>query len=165
MDLYLIRHAIAFDPDPLKWPDDAERPLTTKGTKAFRKAARGLAEAVGKVDVLLTSPLVRARQTAAIAADRASWPEAVACDALAQPSATQALEALRDYASATSIALVGHEPYLHRLAGYLLTGNEEAIPFELKKGGAAGLDFAIGPQPGSGHLLWLLSPKLLRRLA
>ena len=164
MDLYLIRHAIAFDRDPLRWPDDGERPLTPDGTKAFRKAARGLPEAIGDVDLVLSSPLLRARQTASIACKRADWPEPIVCEPLAQPSAVDTLEALREHASAASVALVGHEPHLHRLAGYLLTGDEEAVPFELKKGGAARITFAVGPQPGAGHLAWLLTPKLLRRL-
>jgi phosphohistidine phosphatase len=61
IELYLIRHAIAEERGD-KWPDDAKRPLTLEGTARMRKAAKGLVRLGVKFDVVLTSPLVRARQ-------------------------------------------------------------------------------------------------------
>src|SRR5690348_9502084 len=102
--LYLVLHAVAFDEDASAWPDDRKRPLTPHGERAFRKAAERLREVAGQVDVILTSPWVRAWHTATIAHERARWPAPEVCEALAgdrQPAET--LEALRAYASATSI--------------------------------------------------------------
>src|SRR5215471_19083588 len=82
MYLYLVRHAIAFEPDPAQWPDDRDRPLTPEGEKRFRQAALGLRELVPSVDAVLSSPLVRAWQTAAILARKAGWPEPQRFDAL-----------------------------------------------------------------------------------
>ena len=64
MDLYLVRHGVAYDPDPAQWPDDKDRPLTQDGEKRFRRAARGLRELVPTVSVVLSSRWVRAWRTA-----------------------------------------------------------------------------------------------------
>ena len=66
-ELYLVRHGLAEERGE-KWPDDTKRPLTEEGIVRMRKAARGLARLGVAVDVVLTSPLVRARQTADIVA-------------------------------------------------------------------------------------------------
>src|SRR5260221_325312 len=111
MLLYLVRHAIADDPDPARWPDDRDRPLTEDGEKKFRKVAEGLARLVPSVDVLLSSSLVRAWQTAVILQKRAGWPEPVRLPALeAGGAAADVVEGLQPHASAASVALVGHEP-------------------------------------------------------
>ena len=66
MDVYLVRHAIAHERNPTRWPNDALRPLTTAGMRKFRKAAAGLARCVPKTAAIFTSPYVRARETAAM---------------------------------------------------------------------------------------------------
>ena len=66
MILYLIRHATAFDPDPVKWADDRQRPLTDEGAEKFRQAAKKLKRIAPEVDAVLSSSLVRAWQTAKI---------------------------------------------------------------------------------------------------
>jgi phosphohistidine phosphatase len=71
MLLYLVRHGVAFDADPTQWPDDRDRPLTPDGEKKFREVAAGLATLAPTVDVVLSSPLVRAWQTAQILQTRA----------------------------------------------------------------------------------------------
>ncbi|CAN5545898.1 phosphohistidine phosphatase SixA [soil metagenome] len=163
MDLYLIRHAVAFDRDYERWPNDADRPLTPEGEDDFRLAAGGLSNVVCQVEVLLSSPYVRAWQTAKILSADASWPA---------PGIFQALEpdvsphkialALRTYAEADSLALVGHRPSLHELAAYLLTGEGDMLNIGLKKGGAACIRFDGAPERGAGKLRWLLTPKILR---
>jgi hypothetical protein len=60
MDVYLVRHAIADHRNPARWPDDARRPLTTKGAVRFRSAASGLHRLIATVDVVLASPYIRA---------------------------------------------------------------------------------------------------------
>lgn len=170
MNLYLVRHAVAFEQDGLRWPDDRERPLTPEGERKFQKAAKGLREVAGDVDVLLSSPWTRAWRTAEIARKRADWPSPVACGALAgDREPREVLDALLEYAGAAHVALVGHAPHLDRLAGLLLSGAEDAAPFALTKGGAAcvrvEVDDGGGVAPRSGRLRWLLSQKLLRALA
>ena len=77
MHLYLVRHAIAAQPDAKHWPDDRQRPLTTAGARRFKRAADPLVALIktgGKVGRLLTSPLVRARATRAPAAIKRALP-------------------------------------------------------------------------------------------
>ena len=76
MKLLLVRHAIAEERDDKRWPSDADRPLTQRGMRRFRSAAAGLGTLVPEVDRLLTSPFVRAHQTATILEDVLDWPEA-----------------------------------------------------------------------------------------
>ncbi len=77
MDLYLVRHGIAYDPDPAQWPDDKDRPLTPEGEKRFRQVARGLRELVPSVSVVLSSPWARAWRTAELLEKEAHWPAPV----------------------------------------------------------------------------------------
>src|SRR5215475_9433444 len=76
MDLLIVRHAIAYDRDRARWHDDAERPLSPAGIRRARKAAAGLKELTPRPGRLLSSPLVRARETAKILTQVAGWPEA-----------------------------------------------------------------------------------------
>lgn len=158
MLLLLWRHGPAGD--AARWTqsghDDASRPLTDEGRVKTRRAAKGLTELVSKLDVVASSPLVRARETARFAAER--FPEArraVRADLVptADPKRAAAwLAGLGDNA----VAVVGHEPHLSKLAALLL--GAAAPLFELKKGGAALLDLE------AKRLLALVTPKLLRRL-
>jgi len=163
MDLYLVRHARAGQADPERWPDDRERPLTADGARRFRPVARALRDLGVAPDVVLASPLTRAWQTAELLARWADWPAPTACAALEpdQPPAA-ALEALQPYAQARSLALVGHEPHLHLLLSRLLSGADDLVQVELKKGAAAGLRCDEGPRAGSASLRWLLTPALAR---
>ena len=165
MDLYLVRHAAAFERDPESWPDDSQRPLTPKGKKRFGRAARGLKQIVPEVELLLSSPYTRAWETARILEDKAHWIVPIRFEAL-QPeySPAQVVEALRAHAASNSIALVGHEPNLHELASYLLAGDAELTLFEMEKGGVVGLHIEGDLQPRSASLLWLLTPDVLKSL-
>jgi phosphohistidine phosphatase len=166
MDLYLVRHGIAFDADAKRWPDDRDRPLTPDGEKRFRRAARGLAELVASVDIVLSSPFARAWRTAELLASDAKWPTPVACDALeAGGTPAGALLAVQRQTNVSAVALVGHEPNMHELASYLLTGNTSRAQVEFRRGAVARLEVGIGLQPGSARLVWLLAPKILRGLA
>ena len=166
MDLYLVRHAVAFDYDPSQWPDDSQRPLTPEGQKRFKRAARGLKGLVPSVDVVLSSPWVRAWQTAEVLESEAGWPPPVASEALAATGRAPAevLQALQPFTGSNAIALVGHEPSLHELASYLLTGDTAHAQIEMKKGAVARLEVGEGLRPGAGRLLWLLPPRVLRSL-
>ncbi|HET7480329.1 MAG TPA: histidine phosphatase family protein [Rubrobacteraceae bacterium] len=165
MDLYLVRHAVAYERDSERWPDDAERPLTPRGEEDFREAARGVEQIVPEVRALLSSPYSRAWRTAEILAELEGWPEPKSFPALEPevPPEKVAL-ALQTYSEAESVVLVGHRPGLHELAVYLLTGDAGGADIKIKKGGAIRITFDGAPQPGAGRLHWLLTPKVLRAL-
>lgn len=158
MRLYLIRHASAVPSGTPGIPDD-ERPLTPRGEKKWKRAARGLARLLKRPDALLSSPLPRAWRTAEIAAS--AWGvEANPADALAHGSFEEWETLLADYGPETRVALVGHEPHLSGLLARLVGGDAARMPF--KKGGVAVVD-VTGPLSGGGALVAVLPPGLLRR--
>jgi phosphohistidine phosphatase len=166
MDLYLVRHAIAENRDPGRWPDDAARPLTIAGEARFRDAARGLTAIARAVEVVWSSPYARAWRTAEILHEEAGWPAPEPCPQLeAIRGPEDALGALRQLHDYSRVALVGHEPTLSELASRLLTGDAGALRIEFKKGAVMLIAFPAAPDPGQGLLRLALSPKLLRALA
>src|ERR1700680_3697749 len=102
MNVYLVRHAIAGVRDAGQWPDDSLRPLTKKGERRFRNAARGLAGFVPAPKAVLSSPYVRAWQTATILQEEAGWPAPTACDALTRYAPSEVLADLALQAGADS---------------------------------------------------------------
>ena len=166
MLLYLVRHAIAYDGNPRLWPDDRDRPLTRAGQRRFRKAARGLRALVQPVDVVLSSPYVRAWQTARILQRVARWPAPEPLPALESGNdPSTVLAAIGPYGVAGALALVGHEPGLHRLAALLLDGAGGGVTVVFRKGGVACLQLEGPPAPGGATLLWHATPRLLRAAA
>lgn len=162
MKLVLIRHAAAV---PRGTPGvlDAERPLTSSGKVKFRAAARGLARIMRRPDVLLTSPLPRAQETAEIAAHAFRDIEPGIEPALADQSVDGILAALQTQPRDATVALVGHEPVLGALLARMLgSGHAERLAF--KKGGAAVVDLPDGPST-PGRLISFLDPRVLRTLA
>jgi len=161
-ELYLIRHGIAEERGDA-WPDDAKRPLSEDGMARMRKSMRGLARMGVAIDVILTSPLVRTRQTAEIvAAALDPRPSIVAVDSLAPDGAHAAMLAdLEKHGRKTRIGIVGHEPGLGELAARLV-GSRHAIEF--KKGAICRIDVDELPPGGPGELRWFLPPKFLRAL-
>lgn len=165
MKLLIIRHGPAGDPDAweAEGRDDRLRPLTPDGKKEVRRVAEGLATLVPKLDLLATSPLVRAAQTAEIVADHYGC-KSVTLDALTPESDPgKTVHWLAEQRSARTVALVGHEPDLGTLACYLLTGKRSSF-LDLKKSGACLLEVNDPPKPGDGTLEWLLPPRVLRRM-
>src|ERR1700756_3321638 len=108
MQLLVVRHAIAFDPSPARWPDDAERPLTPAGLARARKAALGLKRIVEPPARVLVSPLTRAQQTASILTRFAGWPEATTCGQLVPGASPEAVLALLRRSRTGCVAVVGH---------------------------------------------------------
>jgi phosphohistidine phosphatase len=162
MKLLVIRHAAAVPAATRGTPDD-ERPLTAKGKAKFREAAKGLARITRRPDVLLTSPLPRARQTAEIAARAFKRVEPTIESALAHGSVRGILGAVGVHPADATVAIVGHEPGLSALLAHLL-GSAHRDRFALKKGGAALVDLPDGPSE-PGRLVWFLKPGVLRALA
>ena len=162
MRLLLIRHAIAV-PSGADGIEDDERPLTPRGRKRFRAAARGLARIMERPDVLLTSPLPRAAETAQIAAHAFGKLEPRPERALARGGTEAIIAVLRRQPGDATVAIVGHEPTLSQLLARLL-GSGRAERFAFKKGGAALVEL---PTEGrsAGRLIWFLRPRILRDLA
>jgi phosphohistidine phosphatase len=164
IELYLVRHAIAAERGP-KYPDDRLRPLTPDGSKKFTESVPGLMELGVVIDFVLTSPLVRARDTAAfLAAGLKPKPGMAEIEALAPGGRHPAIvEAIKTHAKRhRRLALVGHEPDLGELAAKLL-GARGTIEF--KKGGVALIEVDAATPGGPGTLRWMLTPKALRSLA
>jgi phosphohistidine phosphatase len=159
--LLLIRHAAAV-PRGTHGVRDHERPLTRRGREKFRLAARGLARIVDRPDVLLTSPLTRARATAEIAAAFERLAPRIE-PALAQESAEVVVTALRRHPPAARIAIVGHEPALSRLLARVLGIRPGDDQLAFKKGGGALIDLPHGPS-AAGQLRWFVKPAILRSL-
>lgn len=155
MKVALIRHARA-EPRRLL-QRDRTRALTDDGRRRQRQATKGLKVVLPEITHLASSPWLRARQTAEIIA--AEYPEAAryALSALAPGGIPRdTLAWLRGQAFDAVVALVGHEPDLGRLAGWLLTGRSAGfLPF--KKSAAALIEFDAAPRAGSGILHWLLT--------
>jgi phosphohistidine phosphatase len=163
VDLYLVRHAIAEPRDPDRLAD-SERALTPAGVERFRLVARGLDRIGIEIGALLASTFTRAWQTAELLRDEAEWPSPEACAALEPPSpASECVDVLQTRRE-SSLALVGHEPQLSELASLLLSGHEQGVRLELKKGGVLCLRFDGSPDVGGGLLRWSSSPGVLRRL-
>lgn len=167
MRLLVIRHAAAMDKEEFarSGRSDNERPLTTDGRKDMARVARALRTLVPKLDVVSSSPLVRARETAEIVARAHRMDVSPATRALnpeARPAAF--VRWLAKHSRADTVAVVGHEPHLGMLVTWLLTGASTSH-VEMKKGGACLLDFAASPRRGGATLEWLMTPAQLQRLA
>ncbi len=163
MELFVVRHAHAGQPDFQRWPDDALRPLTGPGAEAFRLLARALRTLADPPQVVLVSPLVRARETAAILQSEAGWPAPAESEALQPGRPPLAIvAALQPHLGASAVALVGHEPALHELLSYLLVGDERLAQIELEPGAVACLAWPGRLGPGGAVLRWLLSPAVAR---
>lgn len=167
MKLLIVRHAIAEERE--EWAQserpDSERPLTRKGRKRMRRAARGLRRLVRRIDLLATSPYTRAVQTAEIlAAEYGGSATSQTQELVPERASADFLEWLKRLDDIDTIAAVGHEPHLSGLATWLISGQERNA-LELKKGGALLLEFNGTIEAGAARLLWSAPPRILRGLA
>jgi phosphohistidine phosphatase len=160
--LFIIRHAVAEERGDA-WPDDAKRPLSEDGAARMRKAARGLDRLGVTLDVVVTSPLVRAKQTADIvAAAMNPRPPIVSIEALSPDGTFQDIIAdLEKQSKRSRIAIVGHEPGIGEFAARLI-GSRHSIEF--KKGAICRIDVDALPPSGPGDLRWMLTTKILRSI-
>jgi len=161
-EIYLVRHAIA-EPHGPAWPDDDARPLTAEGIKRFRRAAEGLRALDVHLDLVLTSPLPRARHTAELLIEALEKrPELRVNDALRPGETTAAaIAAIDKQRDCRQLAIVGHEPGIGMLAAHL-AGLSRPLPF--KKGAVACIELDSGAVKGGGTLRWFMPPRLLRRI-
>ena len=164
MTVYLLRHGVAEDAPP--GGDDRTRRLTPRGRTRMAAAARGLLTLDLELDVMLTSPLPRAAETAAIVAaayQRSPSPRELPALAPGVPPA-ETLQALRPWSRHDEVMLVGHEPGLSRLASLVLTGAPDRLAIDLKKGGCIAIEVEKLVPPAGATLRWLLTARQLRRL-
>ena len=161
MQLLVVRHALAEDAE-----DDASRRLTDVGRRKMKESAKGLRTLVPKVDVLATSPLTRAKETAHILGDVLDAPPAVVVPQLSpggRPDAVAGWLEQQRHGEGATTAIVGHEPSLSLVVSWLVAGVERPL-LELKKGGACLLELGNRIAAGQALLLWLLTGAQLRRL-
>lgn len=166
MNLLIVRHGIAVERGDPAYPWDDDRPLTPEGMHKFRISARGLREVAPRLERIVVSPLIRARQTAEILRDAAAPGLELVIEPHLEPggdfdSTAKALLAFQE----ETIAIVGHEPHVSGFTAYLLAGPQSHASLLFKKGAAALVTFPGRLQPGAGTLQWLMQPGALRAVA
>jgi phosphohistidine phosphatase len=163
MQLYIVRHGIAIDREDPKCPPDPDRYLTEEGIEKTKQVAKGIAALGATADLLMSSPYVRAMQTAEIFADALDYAkQKIRRTDLLLPGSEATLfyrELAKDKQSST-VFCFGHAPQLDDLIAVGL-GSKHPVT-SLKKAGVALLELKR-MSPPSGELVWLATPKLLRR--
>jgi phosphohistidine phosphatase len=166
MMISLLRHGIAAERGTPGYENDSERPLTARGERRMRRIAEGMLALGLSYDLMLSSPYLRAKQTADIVAQVFKTPDGVQLSDTLTPEGNprQLIVTLHstDH-EGQNILLVGHEPYLSRLISTLLTGNAN-LPVVMKKGGLCTLDVESLRFGRCASLISLLTPRQLRRL-
>ncbi len=165
MNLYIIRHAIAVEPGTPGFEEDSQRSLTEKGVKKMRSIASGLRAFDVKLDLILSSPYLRASQTAEILAKEFNLQEKLAYSENLIPMGNpdNLIGEINEKYSVDSLAIVGHEPTLSSLISTLLVGSP-TISINMKKGGVCCLALDDLRLERSATLEWLLTPAQLIKL-
>ncbi|MGD0724735.1 MAG: phosphohistidine phosphatase SixA [Spirochaetia bacterium] len=157
MEIYFLRHGDAGAAEGWKG-SDAERPLSKEGTAGMEKEAAAIARLGPALDAILTSPLVRARQTAVIVAKKLRPAAALVVEERLAPGfgAAQLKRILKERRASRGLLLVGHEPDFSRVISACIGGGS----VECKKGSLARVDID-DPNSLTGVLVWLLPPRVL----
>jgi phosphohistidine phosphatase len=167
MNLYVVRHAIAAERGTPGFEDDSRRPLTDRGREKMHAIAHGLKLLETELQSIVSSPYVRARETAEVLAQGLDLGMgAIAFSEALLPMADPAelvAEIAREH-RVDNLAVVGHEPHVSSLISYLLTGDAD-IGVNLKKGGVCLLTLDISARGSSATLEWLLTPRQLIAIA
>jgi phosphohistidine phosphatase len=167
MNLYLLRHGIAVEPGTAGYELDSERPLTARGKNRLRAAARALKKLALSFDLILSSPFLRAKQTAEIIAKDLKLRKQLAFSDDLTPAGNPRLliQQLNQFRpEPESVLLVGHEPYLGKLVALLASGNT-SLEIDFKKGGLCKLEAEFLLYGRCAKLVWLLTPRLMEKLA
>lgn len=161
---YIMRHGAAVARDPGA-TDDAKRPLTPEGKKKMQEIARGLVRLGFEPDWIVSSPLVRAVETAEIVAESLSAKVPLDfADALRPGGSAEALVSfLAKHPGRRRVLVVGHEPDLGQMAARLIDTRHAHLAF--KKGGCCLITFSEFPPKSPGELVWWLTPRVMRKLA
>ena len=162
MQLYLLRHGIA--EDNFEGPD-ADRPLSKEGRHKLKEAIPAIGKLTEGVELIFSSPLLRARQTAELVAESLPARHEVRSVPELQPQVRPStlLTLLAKLPLSASVLLVGHEPLMGFLAAALLGAAEGSLEF--KKGALCAIECEHEPGYGAGKLLWFATPRQLRTLS
>ena len=166
MDLYVLRHGIAEDRDSQKYPDDTERPLTRKGFERLILQTKGMNSIALSLDLIMTSPLLRAVQTAEVVHEELadSGPLVVSDSLVPWAEPQEFLTELRDArARVGSVMIVGHEPHLSGLVSLISSGTLDCA-IRLKKGALCMLRISSLGSGRCGRIEWSLTPKQMLKL-
>jgi phosphohistidine phosphatase len=167
MNLYLLRHGLAVEPGTHGFAKDADRPLIPKGERKLWKIAEAIEAMAISFDLILSSPYVRARQTAEIIAEALNARKKVEfSDALVPAGSVKRLiESLNHLQPAReNVLLVGHEPYLSELISLLVSG-QVGFAVVMKKGGLCKLSAQSLHAGRCAEFEWLLTPKQMALMA
>jgi len=167
MNLFILRHGVAVEPGSPGFENDADRPLIPKGERRLRAAAAAMKKMELSFDLILSSPLVRARQTADIVAGELKLKKQLQfSDALAPGGGMKNLARQLDERKPApeNVLLVGHEPGLSRLISLLVAGDDSAA-VEMKKGGLCKLEADRLHAGRCATLIWLLTPSQMELMA
>jgi phosphohistidine phosphatase len=169
MNLYFMRHGIAVAADDPDFADDNERPLTNKGVKRMHRAARGLARLKIPFDGILTSPVLRARQTAEIVVGELRLESHLEAISSLAPDSTveHLLFGLTRFQDRKHLLLVGHEPLFSQTLSALLCpsrGQDQDLAIAVRKGSLCRIEIDTLPPTNPATLHWHLAPKQLRLL-
>jgi phosphohistidine phosphatase len=166
MKLYLLRHGIAVERIGGVIRSDFERPLTDEGRRELEVISLALKRLNVKAELVISSPLLRAKQTAEIIAEVHALDKPIEISECLAPggAVSDVYKVLRKFSSLQEVFLVGHEPDIGRLAGALLwAGTEFDMPF--KKAGICRIDISDVPPSYPGRLKWFVTPKMISCLA
>ena len=167
MKLYILRHGVAVEPGTPGYENDSTRPLTREGERELRHVAALLRKREVRFDRILSSPFLRARQTAQIVAKDLKQEKRLDFSVALTPGGEVdvLIRQLNGAKPAPEhVLLVGHEPYLSRLVSLLVSGGSGAA-LQLKKGGLCKLDADVLHAGHCARLLWLLTPKQMKWMA
>jgi phosphohistidine phosphatase len=166
MELYLLRHGLAVERGARGFEDDFSRPLTPKGRRQLRKVAVAVKKLTGSLDLILSSPLVRAKQTAEIVAGEMKLKKRLKYSNALAPGGVAAIllrQLGREKPAPEKVMLVGHEPDLSRLISVLVTGSLQ-LQLDFKKAGLCKLDAVTLHAGPCATLAWLLTPKQMKAM-
>jgi phosphohistidine phosphatase len=168
MELYFLRHGLAGQYGDPKYKDDSLRPLTAQGREKMHRAALGMKALGLKFDAFLSSPYLRARQTAKIVAQvfKMENKKIHITNRLLGPASIEELlrEIHAHFPKSKNIVLVGHEPHLTQMVSSLLQ-SKESLDIDLKKGGLCCLKTGPEAKQPNAALIWLLTPTQLELMA
>lgn len=158
LELYMIRHGFADEPLEDEKMDE-ERPLKKKGKEQIQDVSKGLKAQKTRFDVVFSSPLLRAKETAEIVNEFCGKSQEVEITDLLRPESSYnaLIKFLNTFKSNKTVAIVGHEPFLSGFASYCLSKSKRSL-IHLKKGGVLMLEIDEVIKPGHCLLSWLMEP-------
>ncbi|OIO39074.1 MAG: phosphohistidine phosphatase SixA [Candidatus Omnitrophica bacterium CG1_02_49_16] len=164
MELYFLRHALAVEPGTVSLSQDSERPLALAGIEKMKKTAEGLRRMAFSLDRIVSSPYVRALETAQIVAEGLGFKGKVEFSEALTPNAEFKLffKLLKGFGADEKVLLVGHRPSIGEFVSMLTVGKVSST-IDFKPGGLCRVKMPVGIAPGAlGQLKWFLTPKQIR---